>query len=820
MRAIGLAAALALAWLALASPLHAEDEPRLVRVEAEGELAEVLLGGFDVIERHGRELRLLAWPGDEARLAELGIAVELLDPAPGRTAAARSRVEIAARGTPRVTGGPPPFGAGSLAGYWTLEEVHARLQQLVDDDVNDVVADQIDSIGVTIQGRRIEALRLGRAVPGPDMRPTVFYSALTHAREPGGMQALLWFVDHLLQGYGSDPLATHLLDDRVILIVPVVNPDGYLRNQNTFFTSGGASFGMWRKNLRDNNASGTITSIDGVDINRNYGYQWGLDNVGSSGSFSAENYRGTAAFSEPETRAQRDAVIALRPVTGMSFHTYSDLLLHPWGWTEAAPADSEAFYEWMDVMSAGSGYQTGLGTRILYRVNGEFNDWCYGETTAKPRAWTWTPEAGGPDDGFWPPPSRILPIAEENLRSCLFTAAIAGACVRVDSWALDAPSLNAGFSAGLTLCARNIGLGATSSPVTATLTALSDGARVLHDAAALPAIDSRTSVDLLPGEAFQVAADDTVTPGRLLRFRVDFVAPGLFSRDTIEVICGTPTLVFADNADAGTAGWTTTSWGVASGDPLHPGPYFNESPIGNYPSSSNRVFTRTAALDLSAGVHAWALYDARWSIEANYDAGWVEASLNGTTWSPVPANGSSLGRPAPSGTQPVGLPIYGGTRHRFRTERADLSDFTGGAGAATRLRFRLTSDVGGSYDGLAIDSIQVLLYDPAMQPPPLVAVAPGPSAPAIALAAPSPNPSRGGTRIGFGLERAGVARLTIVDLAGRRVRTLADGPCAAGSHTRTWDGRDEAGRAAPAGLYLARFESGGRVAARRLVLLR
>ena len=820
MTAARAALLVALASLALAAPLRAEDQPRRVQVQAEGALAEKVLGEFDVVQVRGPRIELLAWPGDEERLAALGITPLLLDPTPGRTMAARSRAEIA-RGGARTTGGPPPFGQGRMAGFWTLQEVHGRLQQMVDDDLDDVVADRIDTIGTTLQGRPIEALRLGRTVAEPDTRPAVFFSALTHAREPGGMQALMYFADHLLQGYGSDPVATHLLDDRVIVIVPIVNPDGYLRNQNTYFTSGGASFGLWRKNARDNDSDGDVDNADGVDINRNYGFQWGLDNIGSSPTPSAENYRGSSAFSEPETQAQRNAVNALRPVTGMSFHTYSDLLLHPWGYTPAAPADSEAFYEWMDVLSAGSGYQTGLAPRVLYRVNGEFNDWCYGETGTKPRAWTWTPEAGGADDDFWPPPSRILPIAQENLRTCLFTTAIAGACVRVKSWSLDAGNLNAGFAAALALRARNIGLGATAGPVTATLTALSDGARVLQGTAALPAIASRAESDLLPGESFQVAADDTVTAGRLLRFRVDFVATGLYSRDTIEVVCGTPTVLFSDGAMGGTTGWTTTSWGVASADPFHPGPYFTESPIGNYPANANRTFTRTAPLDLSAGVHAWVLYDARWSIEVDYDAGWIEASLNGTTWTPLAATGSSLGRPAPGGTQPVGLPVYGGTRHRFRAERADLSPFTGSAGAAARLRFRLTSDGGAQFDGLAIDSIRVLLYDPAQQPPPLLAVAPGAAGgPAIALGIPAPNPSHGPTRIGFALEQAGVARLQILDLAGRHVRTLADGPCAAGSHAQTWDGRDDAGRAAPAGIYLARLEAGGRVAARRLVLLR
>ena len=81
-------------------------------------------------------------------------------------------------------------------------------------------------------------------VTGPDTRPVAFYNALTHAREPEGMQALFYFVDDLLSKYGSDPTATYLLDQRRIYICPVVNPDGYVYSWTTER--------FWRKNRRDN----------------------------------------------------------------------------------------------------------------------------------------------------------------------------------------------------------------------------------------------------------------------------------------------------------------------------------------------------------------------------------------------------------------------------------------------------------------------------------------------------------------------------------------------------------------------------------------
>src|SRR5205085_10361200 len=117
---------------------------------------------------------------------------------------------------------------------------------------------------------------------------------------------------------------------------------GFKVNENTYTTT--LSFGMWRKNTRDNEHNGTFDpDSDGVDLNRNYAYQWAFDNLGSSPDVTTETYRGPSAFSETETQAQRDLVAALKPKTGLSFHTYQDLLLHPWGFTSNPPPDVLAF---------------------------------------------------------------------------------------------------------------------------------------------------------------------------------------------------------------------------------------------------------------------------------------------------------------------------------------------------------------------------------------------------------------------------------------------------------------------------------------------
>jgi hypothetical protein len=820
--------------LLLAAPAAAQEiprGPRLVDVELGPSVsfAAVLEAGLDVVEVHGASrVRLLEWPGDEGILQRLGARVTLVDADPARTAADRAAAELAGRIAPRGqrvlsaarpdgifrTEVLPPFGSGSMGGYWTLAEVKMKLDELVANDTQNLVADKIDTIGTSGQGRPIWGLKVTRAVAGPDTRPVAFYNALTHAREPEGMQALFYFVDDLLAKHGSDPVATYLLENRVIYIVPVVNPDGYFQNQATNPAGGG----LWRKNLRDTDGSGTVTTNDGVDINRNYGYQWGFDNSGSSPTISSATYRGPSAFSEPETRAQRDIVVALQPKTGLSFHTYSDLLLHGWGYTTTAPPDSNAFYEWDDDMSLGSGYLTGQAIRVLYAVNGEFNDWTYGDVTLKPRAFTWTPEVGGPTDGFWPAPSRIVPLAEENLRAAWYVASIAGPFVRVERAEVVGGPLTAGSSHYLTVRARNKGVSGSAGPgLGAAMSSLSAGASVIPGAVAYPTLAPLTSGDALSGGAFLVVVDDTVTAGRLLRFGVDFSAlGGFFARDTVELLCGAPTVVAADDASSGLGQWTTFGWGIVTGDPSHPSRYFADSPSVAYADAANNPLTHIATLDLSAGVHAYALYDARWQFESDFDCGLIEASLDGITWTPLASTGSSLGRPG--GVQPVGMPVYDGARNLWRGERADLSAFTGPLGGAVRLRYRVISDGGSRLAGLDLDSLRVVLYDPAAQPSP-VAVGDGPAPVRLELAPPAPDPVRGPARFAFALPVAGAVRLELFDLQGRRVVTLVEAVLPAGRHACGWDGRDDGGRSAPAGVYLARLSGAAGVASRRFAVL-
>jgi murein tripeptide amidase MpaA len=278
-----------------------------------------------------------------------------------------------------------------------LDSMHMRYPSLTTSKIN---------IGNSLEGRAIWALKISDNPDIDEDEPEVFYNGLTHAREPIGMEVLLYFMWNLLTTYGTDSLSTYLVNNRELWFVPVVNPDGYEYNRSTNPSGGG----MWRKNRR------VCEGGDyGVDLNRNFGYMWGYDNEGSSPYCSDETYRGSAGFSEPETQVWRDFVNSRHFVMTLDNHTYGNDLLYPWGYANLYTPHQNLYVAIADSMSKLNGFIYGTPWEVLYPVNGGSIDWEYGYTVSKPMILAISPEIGTQSDGFWPPSTRILPLCQLEL---------------------------------------------------------------------------------------------------------------------------------------------------------------------------------------------------------------------------------------------------------------------------------------------------------------------------------------------------------------------------------------------------------------------
>jgi len=782
----------------LAAPLAAQPRYADVRLAADGLDARLAAAG--VVLDHaaperdatGRYVRTVLDELEIDALRAAGVAVDVLHP----DLAARHRDAVARVGGCPST--PYPI-TGTHGCYPTFDEVLAILDEM--HAMYPSLVSERFSIGTTHEGRDLWMVEIGDN-PGVDEgEPEVFLNSLHHAREPQGMASLLHAVWSALDGYGTDPTWTRLLDTRRVFVLPVLNPDGYVYNQTTDPQGGG----FWRKNRRAN-TGGTF----GVDLNRNYGWEWGYNNSGSSPNSSSDTYRGASAFSEPETAAVRDWMADRAIRLALNTHTFSDLLIYPWGYEpDLYTPDSAAFVDAARVMVDVNGYLAGTANQTVgYLVNGSSDDWMYGELGV----FAFTPEIGGPDDGFWPDPSRLLPLAEQNVDMYRQAIRLAGPAATLGDVTVSAPGgfldpgesgtldvwiANAGFAplpvAGATPASANPDVQLLGAPVTATT--LAPGDRVLL-------------------ASFPIQADADAPLGDVAGLSVTVSSPA--GDETLAITgvrVGTPVALFESDA-AALAGWTASGgWGVTTSVFVSPPGAFADSPSGEYPSDANAVLTLAQPLDLTGVAGASLEFSARWDIEASWDFLTVEASTNGTTWTPLAGRYTTSA--SGNGAQvPAGAPGYEGTQAAWVRESVSLSAYDGAP--SLRLRFRLRADGFEERDGAYIDDIAVMrLTDGGT-----VSAPEGPSGLTTSLGPPSPNPTRAGVRLAVSIGRAGDVELAVLDVLGRRVRTLIAGDAPAGRTEVTWDGLDGAGAPVPAGVYVLRLATPDAVATSRVVVAR
>jgi hypothetical protein len=297
-----------------------------------------------------------------------------------------------------------------MGGYHTYDEVNVALDSM--HTLYPSLTSSRINIGYTLEDRTIWAFKISDNPDVDEDEPEVFYNGLIHAREPAGMEVLLYLMWHLLDNYGTDSLATYLVDNRELWFIPVVNPDGYEYNRQTNPDGGG----MWRKNRR--NCGGGNW---GVDLNRNFGYMWGYDDNGSSPYPWDETYRGDSAFSEPATQVLRDFVASRNFVMCLDNHTFGMWLLYPWCYDQIYTPDHSLFVAIAESMAVFNGHTPGTAWECLYPVNGGSVDWEYAELGII----AISPEIGTQDDGFWPPSWRIPQLNELELPAFLLYAELA-----------------------------------------------------------------------------------------------------------------------------------------------------------------------------------------------------------------------------------------------------------------------------------------------------------------------------------------------------------------------------------------------------------
>jgi len=312
-----------------------------------------------------------------------------------------------------------------ISGYRTYYEALAELQQIATDypsickliDIGDSRGKEYYESGYGNYGEYqhdIWAMKVSDNVEVNEDEPAIYYFGAHHAREPLSTEVAFKVLNHIIDNYGIDPNITENVNTKEIWFVPIVNPDGHEVVLDQINTD-------WRKNIRDNDGNGSFTNgswdyPDGVDPNRNYGWQWGTS--GTSNDPSDITYCGPTPFSEPELQAIRDLMIAEHFVAGISYHTYSELVLWPFGYSSSATApDIDALAQLgtdmgMAIPGLSGGHYTPQVAWELYPCSGVTDDYAYGQHGI----FSYTIELA---TEFIPPASQVYQVCDDNLDAAM-----------------------------------------------------------------------------------------------------------------------------------------------------------------------------------------------------------------------------------------------------------------------------------------------------------------------------------------------------------------------------------------------------------------
>ncbi len=495
---------------------------------------------------------------------------------------------------------PENFELGSMGGFYTYEEMLSTLDEMVEKYPH--LLSPRTPIGDirTHEDRPIYWLRLS---DNPELdeadEPEVLYTALHHAREPAGLSQMLFYIWYLLENYETDPEVQYLVDNTELYFIPCINPDGYVYNQ-TIRPQGG---GLHRKNMRQNE-NGSL----GVDLNRNYGFSWAYDDSGSSSSQSSATYRGPSEFSEPETQAVRDFCNAHEFLVALNYHTYGNLLIHPWGFLDTPTEDAPTFNALARAMTLENDYRIGTGTQTVgYTVNGDSDDWMYGETETKPKIYSMTPEVGEGFDGFWPARSRIRDLCKDALLMNFVTAHVAHTYPLLEH--ANSKTLN-GLEHAFRYSLQNIGL--RDGEVQVALEALSDNVTSLDEAKNY----TLNSLDAIE-DAFNYTLVDDIADGEEVVFilRVD---NGLFAReDTVRQVYSSGATAFTD--DISTVDNWEGEWALTEEKFVSAPTSLTDSPEGEYGYNIRSTTSLKEAIDLEEAVNVRLRFNAQWDLgEGDY----------------------------------------------------------------------------------------------------------------------------------------------------------------------------------------------------------
>jgi len=577
---------------------------------------------------------------------------------------------------------PDNFHLGTMAGNLTYSEMLEDLDSMSKKYPNLISKRQVIDTFLTEEGRPLYWFRISDNPETKEDEPEILYTALHHAREPVSMMQMIFYMWYLLENYDKDPMITYLIDNRELYFIPCINPDGYSFNEQTNPNGGG----NWRKN-RSDSGNGDF----GVDLNRNYGYEWGFNDLGSSPNTNNITYRGTEGFSEAETKAVKYFCESHDFILALNFHTYGNLLIHPWGYEPIETEDSTAFIKIGNLLSSENNYNSGLAFQTVgYNANGDSDDWMYGDTINKKKILAFTPEVG--TLGFWPDVSEIIPQCKDNILLNLRAASIADAYTDVKE---ISPDIFSNKSSKLLYEITNYGL--ENGDVTLLINSLNKDILDLQYSKNIKLKSFESSTFEIP---FTLADNTKDYTSFLLEITID---NGLYeTKDTIKkTFAKINEILISDcnNIDK----WNITSgeWNTTNKEYVSSDYSITDSPDENYKPNNKNELLLNSKIFVPNSSKSILNFKAKWDIEKGYDWAAVFASSDGINFIPLCGDKTVLG----TKDQLENEPIFDGSQVDWIDVNINLDQF---ANDSIYLKFIMNSDPFVNGDGFYFDDLKIL----------------------------------------------------------------------------------------------------------------
>ncbi|RVE71340.1 hypothetical protein OJAV_G00050740 [Oryzias javanicus] len=295
---------------------------------------------------------------------------------------------------------PKPMNTDSFnySRYHTLSEIYSFQDMLVSENPN-LISKLV--IGQSYKGRPLNVLKFST---GGTNRRAIWIDTGIHAREWITQASGIWFAKKIVTDYGRDPILTDILNGMDIFLEIVINPDGYEYTHSTNR--------LWRKNRKPDPTSDCV----GVDLNRNW--DAGFEGPGASSDPCSQTYHGPRAHSESEVKSIVDFVKSHGNIKAfISIHSYSQLLLYPYGYTRKPAKDQNELYNLAkkavtDLTSLyGTYYRYGSIINTIYQSSGGSIDWTYEQGIKY--SYTFELRDSG-RHGFLLPSDQIVPTSLET----------------------------------------------------------------------------------------------------------------------------------------------------------------------------------------------------------------------------------------------------------------------------------------------------------------------------------------------------------------------------------------------------------------------